>query len=137
MRTLLPHPPCLPLARLHGKSIPMDSTRWAKTRILVLERDGYRCLRCLGDATDVHHRHPKGMGGTSDDDINYGMANLMSMCRRDHDFVHRHPQESYMNGYLLKAGMNPEVVSVKVGRTRVLLTKGGKAINLGVCEPTF
>jgi len=41
-----------------------------------------RCLYCNDRPTDPHHIYPKGRGG---DDV---MANLVPLCRRDHDALH-------------------------------------------------
>jgi len=81
---------------------------WEKTRKLVLARDCGKCLRCLGEACDVHHRKPKGMGGTGDPDIAFGLANLISLCRDCHADIHAHPQREYLSGYLLHSWDSPE-----------------------------
>jgi len=77
-----------------------------------MARDGGRCQRCYGTAIDVHHRRPRGMGGTSDDYISYGLANLVSFCRKCHDWVHAHPAASYELGWLVKSGEDPAEVPV-------------------------
>lgn len=80
---------------------------WTRAKRLVAERDRGECLVCGGEATDIHHRMPKGMGGTSDPDRNYGLANLVSLCREDHDHVHANPGESYTNGLLVHSWDDP------------------------------
>jgi 5-methylcytosine-specific restriction endonuclease McrA len=77
-----------------------------------LLRDEYRCQRCLRDATDVHHRRVKGMGGTSDEEINFGLANLISVCRECHSYIHLNPAESYELGWLVHSWEDPEDVLV-------------------------
>lgn len=85
----------------------MDQAKWIASKKLVNERDGGLCVKCGSEATDIHHRMPRGLGGSSDPDRNYGLANLVSLCREDHDWVHSHPVESYDNGLLVRSWDNP------------------------------
>ena len=54
-----------------------------KVREAVITRDGNRCLRCrqsiLNVPASVHHRKPRGMGGTSDLRCN-DIRNLVLLC---------------------------------------------------------
>lgn len=54
-----------------------------KTRARVLARDDYSCVRCgqsvLRIAYSLHHRRPRGMGGSRDARINQP-ANLLTLC---------------------------------------------------------
>lgn len=86
---------------------------WETARKAALERDEYLCRRCLRPATDVHHRRVKGMGGTSDEEIRFGLANLLSACRECHHHVHMNPAESYESGWLVHSWDNPEDVPLK------------------------
>ena len=85
----------------------MDQTKWIAAKRLVNERDGGLCVKCGSEATDCHHRMPKGMGGTSDPDRNYGLANIISLCAGCHRYVHSHPVESYDSGLLVRSWDNP------------------------------
>jgi 5-methylcytosine-specific restriction protein A len=87
-------------------------TKWQDAKKSVVNRDGGKCLKCRKVATDVHHRRPRGMGGTSDDHISYGMANLVSLCRTCHDWVHANPWPSYTLGWLVKTGEDPDDVPI-------------------------
>lgn len=49
----------------------------------------------------VHHRKPKGMGGSADPAIN-DMTNLVVLCDRHHTEVHRYPIISYECGLLIR-----------------------------------
>lgn len=101
--------------------------RWSQARRLVLARDGDKCLRCLGPAVDVHHRRPKGMGGTSDKSIAFGLANLISLCRECHAWVHEHPEQGYLTGYLLHSWDDPArfPLLLKPGSTYIYLRADG------------
>lgn len=85
----------------------MNKEKWNAAKKLVAERDEYTCQMCLGEATDVHHRIVRGIGGTSDDKVNYSPANLISVCRECHDDIHAEPEQSYEDGYLVRKGEDP------------------------------
>ena len=99
----------------------MGDPRWEHIRKTVLSRDGNMCLRCLEPAAHVHHRRPKGMGGTSDEVIKYGLANLVSVCFSCHELIHRRPALAYETGFLVHAWDNPEAIPLRVGSYSQLL----------------
>lgn len=80
---------------------------WDKARRGALERDEETCQRCSRPATDVHHRKVKGMGGTGDEEVAFGLANLVSLCRECHSHVHANPAESYELGWLVHSWDEP------------------------------
>lgn len=49
---------------------------WAKTRLAILQRDGYECHYCGDVATEVDHVIPRVNGGTEDPD------NLVASCMK-------------------------------------------------------
>lgn len=76
---------------------------WNETKSDVLDRDGHLCLLCgYCEAIDVHHRMPRGSGGSSRPEIAFGMANLMSLCRSCHAVIEgqsvEHPQLGRVRG---------------------------------------
>lgn len=87
---------------------------WAVTRTDVLARDLSLCVRCgVSPAADVHHRLPRGLGGTSDPLCAYGMANLIALCRACHSWCEitgrsTDPGNAYASGWLLRRGDDPE-----------------------------
>lgn len=104
---------------------------WGTVRLAVLERDGFRCRRCLRPAADAHHRQLKGVGGTSDGARMYGMANLVSLCRQCHDEVHANPEASYASGFLVHSGADPESIPLATGMVRVVLKMNGSTEETG------
>jgi 5-methylcytosine-specific restriction protein A len=88
--------------------------QWEKTRRIILARDCGKCLRCLGEACDVHHRKPKGMGGASAE-TEFGLANLVSLCRDCHSFCHLEPSLAYKTGFLVHSWEDPAEIPLKVG----------------------
>ncbi len=55
---------------------------------------------CTHTATDLHHRRPRGMGGSKADDTNTA-ANALAACRPCHMWVEAHREWSLDNGFLL------------------------------------
>ena len=111
----------------------MNQARWSKAKLLVRARDGDKCLKCLGLADEVHHRIVRGMGGSGDDEINYGLANLVSVCRQCHQEIHENPSESYETGFLLHSWKNPADawLVVKPGSFLVKLSSSGEIEVIG------
>lgn len=102
----------------------IDQAKWVASKKLVNERDGGLCVRCGSEATDIHHRTPRGMGGSSDEETNYGLAGLVSLCRSCHDWVHANPAESYDNGLLLHSWETPARQPVSLVNDTLLLYFG-------------
>jgi 5-methylcytosine-specific restriction enzyme A len=92
---------------------------WGTAKRRVSARDG-KCVRCGSEGTDVHHRKPRGQGGSYDPLTAFGFANLVFLCRKCHDHVHRHVQDSYNAGYLVHSWDDPE--NIFVGTKSGLLT---------------
>jgi arginine/ornithine N-succinyltransferase beta subunit len=52
------------------------------------------------------------MGGTSDEEVAFGLANLISLCRECHTYIHAHPAYAYESGYLVHSWDDPEIVKI-------------------------
>lgn len=79
------------------------------TRELVLARDEWRCFRCRAhvggpDAYSIHHRKPRGMGGTKRPEINQP-ANLLTLCGTGttgcHGNVESYRSQAKADGFLI------------------------------------
>jgi hypothetical protein len=101
----------------------------AAVRAAVTARDDGRCRKCSKPAHHIHHRQPKGHGGTSNPGQAHGMAYLVSLCADCHNYVHMNPAESYLTGFLLHAGTDPEMMPLvaRPGSRPVLLKADGTA----------
>jgi hypothetical protein len=105
-----------PLERTEMKSTVSKKTKAFRAemegvRPLVEERSHGMCeIRlpqvCQGRATNIHHRLPRGAGGTN------SKANLLHLCGSGttgcHGWVESHRKEAYELGLLLRRGENPE-----------------------------
>ena len=57
-----------------------NAARWQKVRLQVLDRDGWRCVRCgRAGRLEVDHKTPLEDGGDM-----YGLRNLGALCRGCH-----------------------------------------------------
>jgi 5-methylcytosine-specific restriction enzyme A len=95
---------------LNGHLCPVKvMNKWKTVRKQILTRDDWKCVKCSGAANDVHHRKLKGMGGSKLLDT---PANLISLCRTCHSWVHANPNESYKLGYMVHSWDDPENIPI-------------------------
>ncbi|MBF6213722.1 HNH endonuclease [Nocardia puris] len=81
---------------------------------LVRARCGGRCERCATPVTnaDVHHRIPRGMGGTRDPRVNQACS-LVVICRPCHDWIESRRDAARVDGWLVSRGTDPASVPVR------------------------
>lgn len=60
----------------------LKDPRWQKKRLQVLERDGWRCLRCDDDKSTLHVHHKTYKGQTEPWD--YSLNNFLTLCENCH-----------------------------------------------------
>lgn len=84
------------------------------------------CERCgRRPMEQIHHREPRGMGGTSDPAIN-SACNLLGVCSPCHLAIELDRTVAYEQGWLVRRGHNPAKTPVWLaGRGFVLLTDAG------------
>lgn len=102
-----------PVQRPPRKTGPAQATRNS-----VVTRAAARCERCgSGSPTNIHHRKPRGMGGTRDPEIN-SPANLMLLCGSGttgcHGWIESHRQEAMLEGWIVPRTANPADAPVRV-----------------------
>lgn len=88
-------------------------SEWDSAKRACFERDEGKCRKCSRPATDCHHLKPRQMGGRKDPEVNFGLANLVSLCRECHSWIHLHPAESYEKGWLVHSWQSPSDVPLK------------------------
>lgn len=93
-----------------------------ETRIGVMMRANYRCEICGGslmgvDGMSIHHRKPRGMGGTIDVAIN-NPSNLMAICGSGttgcHGWLESHREVAYEKGWLVHRYDDPAKVPAEL-----------------------
>ncbi|URM87380.1 HNH endonuclease [Gordonia phage Banquo] len=73
----------------------------ARTVAAARERAGGLCERCgFAECQQVHHRRPRGMGGTRDQAAN-ALSNLFYVCYPCHRWIEENRAEALEDGYLV------------------------------------
>ncbi len=103
-------------------------------REAVYIRAAGRCESCghlvsVETGRHVHHRRPRGMGGSRDTATNR-LSNLLCLCPSCHQLVERHRTDALNAGFLVRKAADPARVAVELweGR-RVLLADDGTYID--------
>lgn len=83
----------------------------SNTRSIIKHRSGGLCELCQREPmTNIHHRKPRGMGGTRRPWVDEP-SNLIALCGSGttgcHGWIESHRADSYDRGLLLKTGMMP------------------------------
>lgn len=101
-------------------------------QVAVMKRDGWTCQNCGHAACDVQHRIRRGMGGTSDPRIAFGMCNLVALCRPCHDKAERkRDAEMHANGFWLETDQDPAAEPVAA------LTPSGRVLRWPLADGTY
>lgn len=110
------------------------------TRLAVYDRDQQRCQRCsrnlIGQRGSIHHRVPRGLGGSKDDalaramgyyvvDLN-SLSNLVLICGTGttgcHGEIESRRTQAYEDGWLVHREIDPATVPIlRFGRTLSML----------------
>lgn len=89
---------------------------FADARKVVMDRDGHSCVRCGHRASQVHHRIPRGMGGTRNPNA-HELSRLISVCDDCHLWIESNRSEAEGLGYLVRFGTPPAYAPI-LWRTR-------------------
>lgn len=94
-----------------------------KSRLLLKQRDDGHCLMCGVNGTDLHHRRRRRVK----DEEQHAPSNLVTLCRRDHQWVHANPREAQAKGLILPHNTEyPHLEPVTTFMGRVWLTTTGE-----------
>lgn len=96
------------------------------TKLLVHERAKGKCELCGLPASNfqLHHRRPRGMGGTKRDESG-AAANALLVHPKCHTWIESNRSEAAKHGYLVSQWADPRDVPVYRARTWVLLSDDG------------
>ena len=88
-------------------------TGFSKTvRHIVENRANGFCERCGVNAPNqIHHRRPRGMGGSQADDTNLAY-NALAVCTTCHSEIESDRSDALRFGWLVRQGVNPREVAV-------------------------
>jgi 5-methylcytosine-specific restriction enzyme A len=83
-------------------------------RAIIHERSGGMCERC-GEArgTEIHHRRPRGMGGSTKESTNTA-SNGVLLCSPCHAWVESHRTDALLEGFLVLQIASPRKSAVKI-----------------------
>lgn len=71
-------------------------TGWRQAREKALARDNYKCQKCgLAERLLVHHINYKGRNLGSQKDMDNRLDNLVTLCHKCHNRLHRHKSKDY------------------------------------------
>lgn len=102
-----------------------DTGPTARVRTLVHIRAEGCCEICGQYGTDIHHRVPRGVGGSSDPRINLASA-LLLLCRKCHRWIEENRAAAYAAGWLVRCRRDPAATAVRIGGQRCYLTDDGR-----------
>lgn len=110
------------------KPAARDTGPSAETRAVVHARSGGWCERasCKRQAVQIHHRRPRGAGGSKAADTNLA-SNLLDLCLEDHDWIEHNRTAAKALGLLLPSRSCPaeEPVETRHAPVPVLLDGTG------------
>lgn len=93
---------------------------------LVRWRDRDRCRRCGAAGEQIHHRRPRGAGGTKDPAIN-ATGNLVLVCQECHLWIETHRTDAMAQGWLVsRYGPGPASIPITVRGLPLWLDDHGK-----------
>ena len=97
-----------------------------EVRNAIRKRAKDRCEMCgtVASYHQVHHRRPRGMGG-SKDPASGTAANGLWVHPSCHTKIESNREQAYEKGYLVRQGQDPAKVPVKIGRFWYLLDENG------------
>ena len=101
-----------------------------RVRAIISDRADRYCERCGGDiGTQIHHRRPRGRGGTKRPETNQASNGLL-LCARCHSKIESHRTEAYEYGWLVRQHEEPRDIPVLYRGTLVLLDDLGNVLDV-------
>lgn len=101
-------------------------------RELIIHRALGLCEHCRkpSQQLQIHHRRPRGMGGSKDAKTNTA-ANGVLVCDKCHRFIESYRKEHQNIGWLVNQGKNPAEIPIWMHKAWLLLTEEGTFTPVG------
>ena len=80
------------------------------------------CERCGGQGEQIHHRRPRGMGGTRREDTN-GLAAIVHLCANCHAYIESNREWAYGHGWLVRQWADPAYQPVRMQGSWIRLSE--------------
>jgi len=98
----------------------------AVSQRVVMERDNGCCVVCGEAMQQIHHRRPRGMGGSSNNLVINMAGNLIAVCNADHAWIESNRDRARDNGWLIPQAIIPVTVPLWWFGRFVLLDNDGR-----------
>jgi 5-methylcytosine-specific restriction protein A len=106
-----------------------------QVRRIIHERAQGFCERCGGElGFEIHHRRPRGAGGTRRPESNLPSNGLL-LCPKSHRRIESHRAEAYEHGWLVRQTDDPATVPLLYRGTWVVLDALGNLHDANPAKP--
>ena len=115
-------------SRTRTKALRDSEKDLVAAKLSAYDREAGWCAICgTAPATELHHRLPRGMGGSAHNDQIHALSHIIWICADDHAQLERQDRENaYALGYLVHRGVQvPAEVSLMYRGHWVLLSDDG------------
>jgi len=108
---------------------PMANTGFPPAvRAIIQERSGGLCERCgYVQGVEIHHRRPRGMGGTTRESTNTA-SNGVLLCVECHRWVESHRTDALLEGFLVLQIDSPLRAAIRYRRKYLYLDDVGNLV---------
>lgn len=89
---------------------------------LLFERSHERCERCGSRGEQIHHRRPRGMGGTRREDTN-SLAAIVHLCANCHSYIESNREWAHEHGWLVRQWADPAYQPVRIQGSWIRLSE--------------
>ena len=88
----------------------------------LFERSHERCERCGSRGEQIHHRRPRGMGGTRREDTN-SLAAIVHLCANCHAYIESNREWAHEHGWLVRQWADPAFQPVRIQGSWIRLSE--------------
>ena len=92
-------------------------------------RSHERCERCGSRGEQIHHRRPRGMGGTRREDTN-SLAAIVHLCANCHSYIESNREWAHEHGWLVRQWADPAYQPVRIQGSWIRLSETYTLVDL-------